>query len=196
MVKLNRIYTRTGDDGCTNLMQPERIPKYAPRIETLGSVDELNSSLGVLLAALAQYQAHCMPALTMLKKIQNQLFNLGAEIAMQTVIPKPSTPCVTDADVTEIEESIDSMNSTLAELQSFILPQGNSAIAQVHMCRSICRRCERRAAELHAHEPLRAATLRYLNRLSDWLFVLARHLSSCLDIDETLWKPNQGEIGE
>jgi len=193
MVKLNRIYTRTGDDGHTQLTQKGRLIKSAPRIEAVGTVDELNCSLGVLIAHLNQHPIETQTSTHTLNGIQNDLFNLGAEIAMQITDPHPKSPCVQTSDVIKLEQDIDQMNAKLPELRSFILPQGDPCIAQAHMARSICRRCERRLVALNESEPLRATTLHYVNRLSDWLFVLARHIGHKHNIPEVTWKPNQGE---
>ena len=193
MVKLNRIYTRTGDDGHTQLTRNGRLIKSAPRIEAIGSVDELNCGLGVLIADLNQYSNNMGQSTDFLSRIQNDLFNLGAEIAMQVTEPDPRSPCIQTSDVSKLEQDIDHMNTTLPELNSFILPQGDPCIAQAHMARSICRRCERRLVALNESEPLRATTLHYVNRLSDWLFVLARHIGQKQNIPEVTWKPNQGE---
>ncbi|MEZ5709042.1 MAG: cob(I)yrinic acid a,c-diamide adenosyltransferase [Blastomonas sp.] len=185
MVRLNKIYTRTGDDGTTGLVDGSRIAKHAARMQAIGDVDELNSAIGL---ALAHIDAGGI--FDTLRVIQNDLFDLGADIATpgEDFTPGEMTLRIVAAQVTRIEHHIDALNADLKPLTSFILPGGSKAAAHVHLARSICRRAERslvRAAEADAFNP---QALAYLNRLSDYLFVLARHLNNASGGDP-LWVP-------
>ena len=187
MVKLNKIYTRTGDDGTTGLVDGSRLPKNAARMAAIGDVDEANSLIG--LAALA------VPAATAadLARIQNDLFDLGADLATPegafgTTGFEPSDMVlrVLGAQVDWLEGAIDVLNDALAPLTSFILPGGSEGAARVHIARAVTRRAERAAVALAATEAVNPAALAYLNRLSDYLFVLARALNAGGD---PLWVP-------
>jgi cob(I)alamin adenosyltransferase len=188
MVEINVVYTKTGDDGKTSLTTDSRLLKSCPRIEAIGAVDELNSHLGLLIAHINNDNT----ALTAeLSEIQNQLFNLGAELAMMVTEPQPASPCSHADDVKQLERRIDQMNTSLQPLTSFILPQGNLFIAHCHVTRSVCRRAERRLVELHQSEPLRPVALEYINRLSDYLFVLIRATHQQQSQPEILWQPRR-----
>jgi cob(I)alamin adenosyltransferase len=172
MVKLDKIYTRTGDKGQTRLATGEPIDKWHPRVDAYGTVDELNAALGV--AALSANGER----LAALQRIQNDLFDLGADLATPergaTLEWKPLR--IVAAQVTRLEAEIDAMNEFIAPLDSFILPGGSALAAHLHVARTLCRRAERQTAEL-AHkegEHINAEALKYLNRLSDWLFVAGR----------------------
>lgn len=189
MVKLNKIYTRTGDDGTTGIVGGSRIAKSAPLMAAIGDVDEANSWIG--LAAVALDDAPDEAA--MLTRIQNELFDLGADLA---------TPPDTDrgfgahdmalrivpAQIARLEDEIDAMNASLAALKSFILPGGTDAAARLHLARAVTRRAERSAVAAAATRDLNPLALTYLNRLSDHLFVLARHINADAGGD-ILWKP-------
>lgn len=163
--RLTRIYTRTGDDGSTGLADGTRLSKDSPRVEALGCLDELNSLLG-LVAAFAG-----APPLPELHRIQNQLFELGAELAL----PAEQRTCA--ADVKWLEGVLDTRNAELPTLKEFILPGGNAAASHCHLARAVCRRTERGLVRLACNERVNPQTLRYINRLSDLLFVLARVLA-------------------
>lgn len=182
MVKLNKIYTRTGDDGTTGLVDGSRRAKHEPRMAAIGEVDEANSALG--LAALV------VPpdAGAELTRIQNDLFDLGADLATpgSDFAPGEMTLRVVPGQVDWLEAMIDARNAALPPLTSFILPGGSEAAARVHLARAITRRAERAAVALAAQEPVNPAALAYLNRLSDYLFVLARALNAGRD---PLWVP-------
>ena len=182
MVKLNKIYTRTGDDGTTGLVDGSRRAKHEPRMAAIGEVDEANSALG--LAALG------VPpdAGAELTRIQNDLFDLGADLATpgSDFAPGEMTLRVVPGQVAWLEAMIDARNAALPPLTSFILPGGSEAAARVHLARAITRRAERAAVALAAQEPVNPAALAYLNRLSDYLFVLARALNAGRD---PLWVP-------
>lgn len=179
--RLSKIYTRTGDDGTTGLGDGSRIDKDSLRVEAFGSVDELNSAIGVLAAGEID------PAIgEMLPGIQQQLFDLGGELCI------PGTTVITNDHVTELEVALDTFNAELPPLKDFILPGGTPAGAACHMARAICRRAERRICTLAATETVNPASLRYINRLSDLLFVLARTINTRSGDREVLWDSKRG----
>jgi cob(I)alamin adenosyltransferase len=191
MVKLNKIYTRTGDDGTTGLVDGSRIAKSAPRMAAIGDVDEANSALGVAIVALGEHDL--VAALT---RIQNDLFDLGADLAT------PSTNSGTDDDiapsemslrivaeqVARLEAEIDALNAGMPPLTSFVLPAGTAGAAALHLARAIARRAERTAVAAAADAPINPRALAYLNRLSDYLFVAARFVNQQAGGD-VLWVP-------
>jgi len=192
MVVLNRIYTRTGDDGTTALGTGERRPKYDLRIAAYGTVDELNACLGIArlhTAGEAQVDA-------MLARIQNDLFDLGADLCTPEQDkgkgPGGARLAVSDAQVTRLEQEIDALNAELSPLRSFVLPGGTPAAAHLHLARTVCRRGERLMVELadKPGEAVSAAALKYVNRLSDFLFVASRFLNR-KGADDVLWVPGQ-----
>jgi len=175
--RLTKIYTRTGDDGKTNLGTKDRFSKNSPRIEALGTLDELNCALGVVLAQPGiPGDMHKLFTL-----IQHDLFNLGAELC------PPYQPIVTDDKIQELEVQIDKWNEELEPLTEFVLPRGDLATAHCHMARAICRRAERRIVPLLDEDNFRITVLKYINRLSDWLFVAARILGKSHKQQEVLW---------
>ncbi|MBE7218168.1 MAG: cob(I)yrinic acid a,c-diamide adenosyltransferase [Caulobacteraceae bacterium] len=183
MVKLNRIYTRTGDAGETGLVTGERVSKASARVAAYGEVDECNSALG-----LARGHAAADPALdALLGRIQNELFDLGADFATPDAPDLGHEPLrVTEAQVERLEHDLDGLNDALEPLKSFVLPAGTALAAALHLARAIARRAERAAVALAAEEAVNPAALRYLNRLSDLLFVAARHANGG---DDVLWRP-------
>lgn len=188
MVVLNRIYTKTGDDGTTALGSGERRPKFDLRIAAYGTVDETNAAIGVVRLHLAE-----APELdTMLGLIQNDLFDLGADLAVPQHDGKAERLRVLSSQVERLERDIDSLNANLATLTSFILPGGTPAAAYLHLARTICRRAERIMVELAANpaEPVSAAAIQYINRLSDFLFVASRAVNDNGSGD-VLWVPGQ-----
>ena len=191
MVVLSKIYTRTGDKGTTALGSGERVPKHAPRIAAYGTVDETNASIGMVRVHLGDTE----PKLdAMLVRIQNDLFDLGADLCVpdrgEKLEYEPLR--VTDAQVKRLEQEIDEMNAELKPLRSFVLPGGTPAAAALHMARTISRRAERLMVELaaDASEPVGAAALKYINRLSDYLFVASRFVNHHATGD-VLWVPGQ-----
>ena len=174
MVKLNKIYTRTGDDGTSGLVDGARRAKHDPRFVAIGEVDEANSSIGLAAIAVSG------ETLADLRRIQNDLFDLGADLATPGTDFEPSDMVlrIVPAQVAWLEARIDAANAPLAPLTSFILPGGSEAAARVHCARAVVRRAERAATALAANEPVNPATLQYLNRLSDYLFVLARAINA------------------
>jgi cob(I)alamin adenosyltransferase len=183
VVRLTRIYTRGGDGGETSLGSGERVPKHALRVEVYGTVDEANAAIGMArLATSGEADA-------MLGRIQNDLFDLGADLCTPEGRHRGQQALrVSDFQVERLEREIDALNAHLAPLDSFILPGGGPAAAQVHVARTVVRRAERLLCRLVAEEEINPAALRYLNRLSDHLFVLARHLNDGGRAD-VLWKP-------
>ncbi len=188
MVVLNKIYTRTGDDGTTALGTGERRPKYDLRIEAYGTVDETNATLGV---ARAELGAELVDLDTVLARIQNDLFDLGADLATPEQEGLQALR-ITTGQVERLEQEIDAMNAELAPLTSFVLPGGTEAAANLHLARTVCRRAERLTVELAAkpEEAVSPACVKYLNRLSDFLFVAARVVNDDGALD-VLWVPGQ-----
>lgn len=191
MVVLNRIYTKTGDAGTTALGTGERVPKTSLRIAAYGTVDETNSTIGMVRVHLGPSE----PLVdAMLLRIQNDLFDLGADLCVPDRGEKlPYEPLrMSDAQVTRLETEIDEMNKDLQPLRSFILPGGKPAAAALHVSRTVSRRAERLMVELAAepNEPVSAACLKYINRLSDFLFVAARYVNDRGQAD-VLWVPGK-----
>lgn len=179
--RLTRITTRTGDDGKTHLGDRNRIPKDDARIEALGTLDELNSSIGMVLAQPFQHDA----LKKALQQVQQDLFDLGGELC------PPYRPAVSSKTVLRLEQWIADWNAALPPLTEFILPNGNMASATCHLARTICRRAERCLVTLHHDEILNPDILRYMNRLSDVLFIAARVLARETSTDEILWKHDE-----
>ena len=186
MVVLNRIYTRTGDDGTTALGSGERRPKYDLRVSAYGTVDETNAAIGVARLHIAAES----PVAPMLARIQNDLFDLGADLAVPQREGKAERLRVLSSQVDRLERDIDALNERLAPLTSFVLPGGAPAAAYLHLARTICRRAERTMVELAAkpNEPVSDAAIRYVNRLSDFLFVAARRANDN-GASDVLWVP-------
>ncbi|HVO91105.1 MAG TPA: cob(I)yrinic acid a,c-diamide adenosyltransferase [Casimicrobiaceae bacterium] len=175
--RLSRIVTRTGDDGTTGLGDGSRVAKHSARIDAIGAVDELNSTIGVLLA-----EAPPAEVAACLTDVQHDLFDLGGELSI------PGHTAVTDAHVERLEQEVDRFNAPLAPLKEFILPGGTRAAALAHVGRTVCRRAERAVVALGAVEPVGEPVRRYLNRLSDLLFVLARTLNASAGRQDVLWR--------
>jgi len=181
--RLSRIYTRTGDDGTTGLGDGSRVPKDSLRVEAFGTVDELNSSIGVLLAT-----PDMPPAVSAtLTEVQHELFDLGGELCI------PGHHVITAEHVTRLEKSLDEFNDSLPPLKEFILPGGGPAAAACHLARAIARRAERRVWALSRAESVSPEVAKYLNRLSDLLFVLARVLARHERGAEVLWRHDRGK---
>ena len=180
--RLSKIYTRTGDDGTTGIGDGSRVAKTDMRIEAMGAVDELNSALGLLAAGLEREERRFQPVLSFLSWLQHRTFDLGGELSI------PDFVLISDEHVDRIEDALDGMNNELEPLENFILPAGSEAIARAHMARSICRRAERRLVGLAAETPVNEPGRQFLNRLSDYLFVLARHVARTDGLPEVLWQ--------
>ena len=181
MVRLNRIYTRTGDTGTAGLVDGSRVSKASPRMAAIGDVDEANAAIGLAIAALTDDSVA-----EQLRRIQNELFDLGADIATPAEVEGALR--IVASQVERLEAEIDAMNAHLEPLKSFILPGGAPEVAALHLARTIVRRAERSAVALAGAEEVSAQALAYLNRLSDYLFVAARHVASEHGGD-ILWQP-------
>jgi cob(I)alamin adenosyltransferase len=192
-VQLDRIYTRGGDAGETSLAGGQRVGKDHLRIEVYGTVDELNAFLGLACVSVDEAAA-ALPALAelarILHRIQHELFNLGSALATPVEQVPPRQPQITAASVAQLEREIDRFNADLPELSSFVLPGGPRLNAELHACRTICRRAERRLVQLARTEQVDALNIHYLNRLSDALFVWSRWVNRALGAEEILWNPN------
>ena len=174
--RLSRLYTRTGDDGTTGLADGSRVAKMGPRITAIGELDELNSHLGVLLSESLRAETG-----ELLTRIQHDLFDLGGELAI------PGSMVISHDRVTALEAATDGYNASLGPLREFILPGGGRAGAQAHVARAVCRRAERALAGLASQEPINPQSIAYVNRLSDLLFALARHLNRVEGVEESYW---------
>ncbi len=189
MVKLNKIYTKTGDDGSTGLVGGTRIAKDASRVEAYGELDELNSFVGA--ARTAAVEAKLNETSSLLSRIQNDLFDLGALLATPAGASHDSLPAFPESNVTFLEESIDQQLEHLEELTSFVLPGGTQLNSQLHICRAVCRRVERRVLSLSKSEEVDSLLLTYLNRLSDLFFAMARFAAKEEGGEEFLWVPTK-----
>jgi cob(I)alamin adenosyltransferase len=188
---LNRIYTRTGDQGETSLASGERVAKDALRIECFGTVDELNAFVGLAGATAEESGEPKLKDLAAaLRRIQHELFNLGSLLATRPGGVGPRQPQITAADVARLEREIDAANASLAPLRSFVLPGGSRLNAELHVCRTVCRRAERLLVRLARQESAPAEAVQYLNRLSDAFFVWSRWVNVVLGRRELLWDPN------
>jgi cob(I)alamin adenosyltransferase len=176
--RLSKIYTRTGDDGTTGLADGTRVAKHDVRVEAGGAIDEVNSLIGLLLTEPALLDAIA----TSLRRIQNELFEIGAELAL------PGYSKIVPGHVDRLERELDALNAELPPLEEFVLPGGNRAAALCHVARTVCRRAERRACASASRHALNPDVLRYLNRLSDLLFVMARRLAREGGAKEVLWQ--------
>jgi cob(I)alamin adenosyltransferase len=189
MVVLNKIYTRTGDAGLTALGTGERVPKHALRIAAYGTVDETNATIGM--ARIHLGEAHAAVD-AMLVRIQNDLFDLGADLTVPDRGAARERLRISDAQVKRLEDEIDTLNAELSPLRSFVLPGGCAAAAALHVARTVCRRAERLMVELAGlpDEPVGAPALKYINRLSDLLFVASRYVND-RGAGDVLWVPGQ-----
>ena len=183
MPRLTKIYTRKGDDGTTALGSRQRVPKESPRVASYGTVDELDSVIGIALAhGLAPRLTETLPV------IQNELFHLGSDLCFpEEDKAKYQIPLIEARHVESLEALIDELNATVGPLENFILPGGSPGAAYLHLARTVCRRAEREVAALSRNEAIGAYVLAYLNRLSDLLFVMARYENRERGVDEPLW---------
>ncbi|HVY95166.1 MAG TPA: cob(I)yrinic acid a,c-diamide adenosyltransferase [Bryobacteraceae bacterium] len=190
---INCVYTRRGDSGETSLVGGQRRPKDDLRIEAYGTVDELNSFVGLARESAIELapRAPGLAALAgILQRVQNELFNLGAVLATLPEDLHPKQARITKTETAQLEREMDRMNEGLPALRSFVLPGGSRLNAELHVCRTVCRRAERICVTLAAREPVEPEIVKYLNRLSDALFVWSRWASRELGIPENLWDPN------
>lgn len=183
--RLSKIYTRTGDQGTTGLGDGSRVDKDSLRVDAMGDVDELNATIGLLLTETLP--ENLVPTLI---RVQHDLFNMGAEICI------PNYTVLKQNSVDDLEGCIDSLNASLTSLKEFILPGGTKAAAVCHLARTVCRRAERKLIALHKKENVTEISLKYLNRLSDLLFVMCRIINKDAGIDDVLWKNEQQKNGE
>ena len=197
-IAINRVYTRRGDTGETGLAGGQRVPKDGPRIEAYGTVDELNAFLGAARATvneLSLAEPRVAPLAAILLRVQHELFNLGSILATLPEDVHTKQARVTEADVARLETEMDRMNADLPPLRSFVLPGGSRLNAELHIGRTVCRRAERACVALARTEQIPPEAVRYLNRLSDALFVWSRWASQVTGAPETLWEPNQSASG-
>lgn len=187
-MRIDKVYTRGGDRGQTSLIGGDRVSKAAPRIEAYGTLDEINATLGLVRTALESSAAgdHLIP---ILHRVQNELFNLGAELATPDPERRTKLPRVELRHVEQLERDIDALNEELPPLRSFVLPGGGAASAAFHLARTVCRRGERLVVALSEHEDLGELAVTYLNRLSDALFVFGRWAALKDGRPEPVWQP-------
>ena len=178
-----KIYTKKGDTGNTGILGGTRLPKHHIRIESYGTIDELNSHIGLLRDQLDE-----KASIDELIKIQEELFTIGSQLASDPVKNKMELPMIDLEDIEYLEKRMDEMDANLPEMRFFVLPGGHVAVSQAHICRCVCRRAERLCVALKENEPVNELILQYLNRLSDYFFVLSRQLTSDLKVEETPWK--------
>lgn len=179
-----KIYTKTGDSGHTSLIGGARVSKAHLRIDTYGTVDELNSWLGLL-----RDQEVNAPRREWLKEIQDRLFTIGANLATEPELVQTYLPDLHPHDIEALEKAMDDMDAQLPPLSHFVLPGGHQAVSFAHLARTVCRRAERLAVALAQHEPVSPLVVQYLNRLSDYLFVLSRLMALELGVEEVKWLP-------
>lgn len=180
-----KIYTRTGDKGQTGLLGGARVAKDDARIEAYGTVDELNIHVGMLRDLAAPHHSERLIA------IQESLFTIGSHLASSSAEERVrfKVPAITEESITELERGMDAMEKDLAPMRSFILPGGHPSSSQAHICRTVCRRAERRVVQLSGITEVDPILVRYLNRLSDYFFMLARHLAHLHGVADTPWDP-------
>jgi cob(I)alamin adenosyltransferase len=201
-IALNRIYTRGGDAGETRLVGGERVRKDDARIDCYGTVDELNAFVGAARVTAEEITKRThMPApleafAATLKRIQHELFNLGSILATLPQDVHPKQPRVTQVEIEALEREMDRCNAELEPLRSFVLPGGSRLEAELHICRTVCRRAERLLVTLAAEQEIPGEALPYLNRLSDAFFVWSRWVNHVVSAPETLWEPNAASSGQ
>jgi len=197
-IALNRIYTRGGDKGETALAGGQRVPKDAPRIDAYGTVDELNSFVGLACVTCgdeAAREPRLGKLVDILLRVQHELFNLGSQLATLPKDLHPKQARISSAEIEQLEREIDAMNAELPALRSFVLPGGSRLNAELHAARTICRRAERLTVALARAEEVAPEAIRYLNRLSDALFVWSRWVNHVMGVPEVLWDPNRAASG-
>ena len=188
-LSLSRIYTKTGDQGETGLVGGQRVAKDAQRIEVFGTVDELNSFVG--LARISARESGLNELESIFERIQHELFNLGSVLATLPQDLHPNQPRITKETIDQLEREIDQYNTTLPALRSFVLPGGSRICAELHVCRTVCRRAERTLVTMKHAEEIPIEAMLYLNRLSDAMFVWSRWVNQALGVEEALWQPNK-----
>lgn len=186
-----KIYTKTGDKGQTGLLGGTRVPKHHIRIEAYGTIDELNSWIGLLRDSISNHQpiANSHQLIEILVETQDRLFTIGSSLASDPQKSKVKIPHLTEDDIILFEKEMDAMDAMLPPMKSFVLPGGHELVSKCHIARCVCRRAERRVNHLAENEPVDELVIKYLNRLSDYLFMLSRKLAHDLNAPETPWKP-------
>ena len=179
-----KVYTKTGDKGDTSLFGGKRVPKYDLRINAYGTSDELNSWIGIL-----RDQEIDTSYISVLLEIQDRIFTLGSQLAADPDKPKLKMPKLEEKDIQLLEKEMDIMSVDLPEMTNFTLPGGHTTVSYCHVARTVCRRCERLVVELARDETIDALIIQYLNRLSDYLFVLSRKITQDLGVKEAIWRP-------
>ena len=180
---MSKVYTKTGDAGTTSLVGGKRVPKDCARLESYGTIDELNAQVGLLLTYVTEQEdRECLVG------VQNRLFVIGAQLATEPESPHKPSCTISSEDVLKLEQSIDRASEDLPKWRGFTLPGGCRAAAYAHVCRTVCRRAERRILALNAAEPVEAQLLAYVNRLSDYFYVLALRLNFLQGTEEILWQ--------
>lgn len=198
-IALNRIYTKGGDKGETGLAGGQRVPKDSPRIAAYGTVDELSAFVGLASVSCAEETARSLrlgKLVDILRRVQHELFNLGSQLSTLPQDLHPKQARITPAEIEQLEREIDAMNEELPPLRSFVLPGGTRLNAELHAARTICRRAERLTVALARTEETPPDAVRYLNRLSDALFVWSRWVNHELGVPEVLWEPNRAASGQ
>src|SRR5579862_832541 len=196
---INRVYTRQGDAGETALAGGQRVPKDSPRIEAYGTVDELNAFIGLACVTCSEETSRALrlgKLVDILRRVQHELFNLGSQLSTLPQDLHPKQARITPVEIEQLEREIDSMNEELPALRSFVLPGGTRLNAELHAARTICRRAERLTVALARTEETPPEAIRYLNRLSDALFVWSRWASHVMGVPEVLWEPNRAASGQ
>jgi cob(I)alamin adenosyltransferase len=186
-ITINRVYTKVGDRGTSRLAGGQEVDKDSLRLEAYGTLDELNAVIGVLVDRFGPADDAVMAKA--LVRIQNELFDLGGELAVLPEDRHPQQIMISAADVSRLEQEIDQVNASLPVLRSFILPGGGAVATHMHVARTVCRRAERRIVTLHRAEPQRREVLEYVNRLSDWMFVMGRKAAADAGKGELMWRP-------
>jgi cob(I)alamin adenosyltransferase len=186
-----KIYTKTGDKGQTGLLGGTRVPKHNIRIEAYGTIDELNSWIGLLRDSIASNEliADSRQQIAILVETQDRLFTIGSSLASDPKKSKVKIPHLKEDDIILFEREMDNMDTVLPPMKNFVLPGGHELVSKCHITRCVCRRAERRVNNLAENEPVDELVIKYLNRLSDYLFMLSRKLAHDLDAPETAWKP-------
>ena len=179
-----KVYTKTGDKGETSLFGGKRVPKFDLRINAYGTSDELNSWIGLI-----RDQKMDASYIDVLVEVQDRIFTLGSQLAADPGKPKLKMPNIEAKDIQLLEDEMDRMNESLPEMTNFTLPGGHTTVSYCHIARCVCRRCERLVVELASNEAIDELIVQYLNRLSDYLFVLSRKITQDLGVKEALWKP-------
>ncbi len=203
-ITINQVYTKKGDGGSTSLVGGQKVPKDDPRIETYGTIDELNSFVGAARQSLldgatsvsSDHAEHLVALANTLRRVQHELFNLGSILATLPEDVHPKQPRVTAVDVERLEQEMDACQEQLPLLRSFVLPGGSRANTDLHVCRTVCRRAERLCVALSRQTEVDPAAVTYLNRLSDAFFVWSRYVALHLGTGEVLWEPDASATGQ